>query len=133
MTAPERSDDLILLVDDDDNVRRLVGAALNHLGYSALTVSRGQAAVEAVRARPWRFAAVILDIVMPGMSGGETFQRLATIRPDLPVIACSGYAPDDYLDDDLRKRFAGFLQKPFSIERLEQAIRDVGVSPPSRA
>ena len=110
-------------------VRRALAATLGDLGYNVVEAPGGATAVEIVRARPDRFAAVLLDLVMPGMTGSETFRALTAIRPDLPVVVCTGYAADAHIDRDVKRRIAGLIQKPFTAERLARALEAAGARP----
>lgn len=123
---------LILVVDDDELVRRSTSATLSSLGYSVVEVGDGNLAIDLVRARPGRFAAVLLDLVMPGLTGLEVFHAIAEIRPDLPVLVATGYAADDHIDDSMKRSIAGLLQKPFSAEQLAVALQRVGARPGRR-
>lgn len=123
---------LILVVDDDELVRRSTSATLSSLGYSVVEVGDGTLAVELVRARPGRFAAVLLDLVMPGLTGREVFHSIAEIRPDLPILVATGYAADDHIDDAMKRSIAGLLQKPFTAEELSAALQRVGARPGRR-
>ncbi|HEY5475386.1 MAG TPA: response regulator, partial [Tepidiformaceae bacterium] len=120
----------ILVVDDDELVRRSLTATLAELGFHAIGVGSGSEAVAVIRNAPSRFMAVLLDLVMPGMTGGETYRQISAIRSDLPVIVCTGYAADSQIDDDVKRRIAGLIQKPFSAEKLESVLRRIGVEPP---
>ncbi len=120
---------LVLIVDDDEMVRRTTSATLAELGYNVVEAPGGATAVEVVRARPDRFSAVLLDLVMPGMTGSETFRALTAIRPDLPVVVCTGYAADAHIDTDVKRRIAGLVQKPFTAERLGRALAAAGARP----
>lgn len=120
---------LVLVVDDDELIRRSVGALLVRLGWSVAVVSNGRMAVELVKARPWRFSAVLLDLLMPGMHGREVFHALTAIRPDLPVVICSGYAEAEDLDDVMRRSCGAILQKPFTADALASALLAVGAVP----
>lgn len=120
----------ILVVDDDELVRRSLTATLGDLGFQALGVASGQEAVATIKSDPSRFLAVLLDLVMPGMTGGETYRQINAIRSDLPVIVCTGYAADSQIDDEVKRRIAGLIQKPFSAEKLESVLRRIGVEPP---
>ncbi|MCA9825776.1 MAG: response regulator, partial [Dehalococcoidia bacterium] len=122
---PAVDTDLVLIVDDDDMVRRATGEAIKHLGYNAVEASTGRMAIELVRARPERFSVVLLDLVMPELTGAETFRELQKIREDLPVIVCTGYASDGHIDAAMRRKIAGLVQKPFTPERLRAAIAEV--------
>jgi CheY-like chemotaxis protein len=120
---------LVLVVDDDAMVRRTTTATLAELGYNVVEAPGGSTAVEILRARPDRFSAVLLDLVMPGMTGSETFRALTAIRPDLPVVVCTGYAADSHIDTDVKRRIAGLVQKPFTPERLGRALLAAGAQP----
>lgn len=120
---------LVLVVDDDAMVRRTTTATLAELGYNVVEAPGGATAVEIVRARPDRFSVVLLDLVMPGMTGSETFRALTAIRPDLPVVVCTGYAADSHIDTDVKRRIAGLVQKPFTAERLARALEAAGARP----
>lgn len=120
---------LVLVVDDDPMVRRTTTATLAELGYNVVEAPGGSTAVEIVRARPDRFSVVLLDLVMPGMTGSETFRALMAIRPDLPVVVCTGYAADSHIDTDVKRRIAGLIQKPFTAERLARALDAAGAKP----
>jgi signal transduction histidine kinase/CheY-like chemotaxis protein len=119
--------DLVLVVDDDDMVRRTTMATLAHLGYNVVDAPSGRIALQLVEARPERFAVVLLDLVMPELTGGQTFKELQKIREDLPVVICTGYAADAHLDDDARQRIAGLIHKPFTPERLDETLVGLGV------
>lgn len=125
---------LVLVVDDDAMVRRTTTATLAELGYNVVEAPGGSTAVEILKARPDRFCAVLLDLVMPGMNGSETFRALTAIRADLPVVVCTGYAADSHIDTDVKRRIAGLIQKPFTAERLGRALAAAGATParPSR-
>ena len=122
---PTEDGDLVLIVDDDDMVRRATGETVAHLGYNVVEASGGRVAIELVRSRPERFSVVLLDLVMPELTGAETFRELQKIREDLPVIVCTGYAAEGHIDAPMKRKIAGLVQKPFSPERLRQAIEGV--------
>lgn len=123
---------LVLLVDDDELVRRSTSATLSNLGYNVVEVGNGALAVDLIKARPGRFSAVLLDLVMPGMTGREVFHALAALRSDLPVVVCTGYAADAHIDDTMKRSIAGLLQKPFSPEHLAEVLESVGARPAQR-
>ena len=77
------------------------------------------------RASHERIDAVVLDMVMPGLSGGETFDRLHEIDPGVRVMLSSGYSIDSQAREIMEKGCNGFLQKPFLLERLSVKIREV--------
>jgi CheY-like chemotaxis protein len=96
-----------------------------HLGYNVVEASTGRVAIDLVKSRPDRFSVVLLDLVMPELTGAETFRELQKIREDLPVIVCTGYAADGHIDAPMKRKIAGLVQKPFSPERLKQAIEGI--------
>jgi len=112
----------ILLVEDDAMVSLTAVATLKSLGYAVTHANAGQAALELVRQHPGRFALVLLDLRMPGMSGEATFEALRELAPKLPVLLWSGYAAEQDVSRMLARGAAGFVQKPYRITELSQAI-----------
>ena len=126
--APQPQTDLqgygnVLVVDDEDMVRNMARFALERCGYTVEQAADGRAAVEAVTARPSDFAAVLLDLTMPGMSGDEALVRIREIRPDLPVLLSSGYSEAEALQRFANRGLAGFLQKPYTATALARKIK----------
>lgn len=121
--------DLVMVVDDDDLTRKSLSATLGRLGYNVVEVANGPMAVTLVSARPGRFSAVLLDLVMPGMNGREVFHALSSLRSDLPIVVCTGYAADAQIDDVMRRNIAGLLQKPFTPEALHSTLSSAGARP----
>jgi PAS domain S-box-containing protein len=119
---------LILVVDDEETVRNVAEAVLRKRGgYEVVVAANGQEAVNLFRERNGRFAVVLLDMSMPGMSGEEVFRRLKAIRSDVPVILSSGFNREEAI-----RRFGGlgvadFLEKPYTsgalLEKIEQALK----------
>lgn len=122
----------VLVVDDDDLVRRTMTATLVDLGYAVVAASGGAEAVELVKAEPQRFAAVVLDLVMAGMSGSRTFHALQAVRKDLPIIICTGYADDEHVDIEVQRGAAAVIFKPFNPDALARALRLAGAFPVAR-
>lgn len=121
--------DVILLVDDDDLIRKGVAAVLRRLGYEVIAAANGPKAIDLVASEPDRFAAVLLDLMMPGMNGREVFHALAALRADLPVVVCTGMGRADDLDEAMRRGIAGFLLKPFTARALSDALLSAGAKP----
>jgi len=117
--------EMILLVDDEEMIRMVASAMLKKLGYEVIVASTGTEAVDMVARQGNAIALVILDMIMPGMDGNQTFDRLREIRPQLPVLLSSGYAINGQAIDIMQKGCNGFIQKPFSISELSQKIRHV--------
>jgi PAS domain S-box-containing protein len=117
-----REDVNILLVDDEKIVLNVGGRLLRKLGYTVTEVGSGKEAVAVYRNNPDAFDLVILDVIMPEMSGGEVFERLKRIDPDVKVFLASGYSVDGQATEMLRKGACGFVQKPFSMNTLAENI-----------
>jgi signal transduction histidine kinase len=116
---------VILLVEDEDDVRKIIARTLERLGFKVIAASDGQAGVEAFSQHADEVALVLLDLSMPVMNGGEVFQELLKIRPNVQVLLCSGYT-----EKEATKRFegmalAGFLQKPFQLADLTRKLQEI--------
>jgi PAS domain S-box-containing protein len=120
----------VLLVDDDTMVMDVGSQFLKRLGYTVLTASGGQQALDMFQQATDRIDCVLLDFTMPGMDGLETMQQIRKIRPDARIIITSGYARQQIED-----RFASigppddFIHKPFEMKALHKVL-DVVISKP---
>jgi len=121
--GPEKCDATILLVEDDDIVRNLTGRVLTSLGYRVLAARGGENALRIMEDRRGDIDLVLTDIVMPGMSGRELFERVGALHPGVKVIYMSGYSDDEAGKGDDAEPEAGFLRKPFSRDELAKAVR----------
>jgi two-component system cell cycle sensor histidine kinase/response regulator CckA len=109
----------VLVVDDDDDVRRLTARMLESIGFGVVSVVCGAEALTAFSERADEFAFVLLDLMMPGMSGDQVIGELRRIRKTTPIILSSGYN-----SRELSERFVGhgitaFLQKPYQLAQLK--------------
>jgi CheY-like chemotaxis protein len=112
----------VLYIDDEDVLRKTAEVVLRQLGHTATLAGSG-AEAQRIYAAKWQdIDLVILDIVMPGMSGRETFDALRAINPDARVLLSSGYSVDSEAQELLRRGAKGFIQKPFTIEELQSAL-----------
>lgn len=118
----------VLVVDDEPMVRRVLVALLARMGAVAESVEGGAEAIDLVRGGH-QFGVILLDLSMPGLSGAETFRELQRIAPHIPVVICSGYAPPDSFDPDMRSAVAGMIAKPFTPGELQRVLEHVGVLP----
>jgi signal transduction histidine kinase/CheY-like chemotaxis protein len=116
---------LILVVDDEELVRRVAQAALEIRGYRVLLAENGLEAVEAVRERKSEIAAVLLDLTMPVMSGEEAMEHIGRLAPGLKVVASSGYSEEEAARRFAGTTLAGFLQKPYTSRELAQKLESV--------
>jgi signal transduction histidine kinase/CheY-like chemotaxis protein len=115
----------VLVVDDEELVRNVAAAMMSRLGFEVDAVVDGQSAIDAVAADPARYTAVLLDLTMPGLSGADTFSRLRSIVPELPVVLMSGYSEEAAGARFAGKGVAGFLEKPFSPDEVARAMRQI--------
>jgi PAS domain S-box-containing protein len=114
----------ILLVDDEQTVAEVTRELLVSLGYRVFVAGSGQDAIAVYMVKGKEIDLVILDMVMPGISGGGTFDRLREINPEIRVILSSGYSINGQAQDILDRGCNGFLQKPFRIEQLSGKVRE---------
>jgi CheY-like chemotaxis protein len=113
---------LILVVDDDPQVRATIVRALEELGYQTGEAADGEAALAALRAAEPP-SLVILDYVMPGMDGAETAREIAAIDPNLPVVFSTGHAALRALRA-VAGEDAPVLEKPFTLDELDALLRE---------
>lgn len=111
----------ILVVDDEPLLRRVAKKLLQKLGYTVLEASSGQQALEIFQEKRAEIDLVLLDLIMPGLTGLQTLERLRALKPEVPVLLCSGY--DDGEGEDLPPE-VGFLSKPFPLETLSQRVSE---------
>jgi two-component system cell cycle sensor histidine kinase/response regulator CckA len=122
----------ILVVEDDDAVRKLVAKILGEAGYRVLVTASPRGAMTMTRREP-SIDVLVTDVVMPEMNGHELARRLLAMRPDLRVLYISGYAPEVVRAKGVLTNQETFLQKPFTAAVLTQTVRDLasGTSPPA--
>jgi len=115
----------MLVVDDEEMVRRASAKALEKLGFKTSEAGTGRAALEWFEAHGDQCSAVLLDYLMPEMKGDEALRRLLDRRPDLPVVLTSGHTRDEDLSNLLQRDNVVFLPKPFSIDDLEKVLAEL--------
>ncbi|MBN2797953.1 MAG: response regulator [Deltaproteobacteria bacterium] len=114
----------LLLIDDEEMILRASQRLLERQGYAVLVAQGGAAGVAVLLANP-RVEAVILDMVMPGLGGGETFRILRRHRPTLPVLVASGYSRGAEAEAILAQPSTAFLQKPYQREALAGKLAEL--------
>jgi CheY-like chemotaxis protein len=115
----------ILLVDDEKMILEVGQKLLEKLGYRVKTAGGGREAIERYRREQDAIDLVILDMVMPTMGGGQTYDALKTINPDIPVLLSSGYSLNGQASDILERGCRGFIQKPFDLGSLSRKLRSI--------
>ncbi len=119
----------ILIMDDNDDVRAIIGSSLNYLGYTYSEADDGLAAIEIYKKTlnsSKRFDAVLMDLTVPGgMSGKEAVQEILKIDPNAQVIVISGYSRDPILANYSDYGFVGKLVKPFQMQEMKEVLNKV--------
>jgi len=98
---------------------------LKKMGYEVLTARHGKEAIEVYQQNRQKVAMVILDLIMPQMGGGETYDKLKEVDPQVKVLLSSGYSLDGQATEILKRGCDGFIQKPFSMEDLSRKLRQI--------
>ncbi|UCE35310.1 MAG: PAS domain S-box protein [Deltaproteobacteria bacterium] len=122
---PAEGSETILLVDDEPMILEVAVEVLRELGYTALEAQGGRQAVELYNKKRAAIDLVILDMIMPDMGGGETYDRIKQINPQVKVLLSSGYSIDGEATEILERGCQGFIQKPFGMEELSMKIREI--------
>ncbi|MGD9243878.1 MAG: PAS domain S-box protein [Desulfobacterales bacterium] len=115
----------VLLIDDEEIIIDIGEQILERLGYRALTARSGKEAIEIYRANKSKINIVILDMIMPDMGGGETYDRLKKINSEIKVLLSSGYSINGQASEIMNRGCDGFIQKPFNVEQLSMKIRGI--------
>ncbi|MEN6331979.1 MAG: response regulator [Smithella sp.] len=115
----------ILLVDDEKNIREVGKKMMESMGYNVYVAANGQEALSIYSEKKNEIALVILDIIMPVMSGGETYDRLKEINPNVNVLLSSGDSICGMVQEILDRGCQGFIQKPFSFSQFSRKIREM--------
>ena len=116
--------EVVLVVEDEDQVRRTTLEALSELGYGVREARSGVEAL-AILANDESVALLFTDIVMPGLDGRELAERALRQRPDLKILYTSGYAPQGGSSESLTDGAAAMLSKPFSVDQLARRVREM--------
>jgi len=115
----------ILLVDDEEIITDPVVELLYEMGYTVFRARSGREAIDIFRNHKNKIDLVILDIIMPDMVGGETFDRLKGINPEVKVLLSSGYSIDDRATEIMKRGCTDFIQKPFNMKDLSIKLREI--------
>lgn len=121
----QKGEGTVLLVDDEEIITDVGKMVLNNLGYGVLVAKSGKEAVDIYKENREEIDMVILDMVMPGMGGGETYERLKEIDPQIKVLLSSGYSINGQAREILDQGCNGFIQKPFDMKDLSSKVREI--------
>jgi PAS domain S-box-containing protein len=123
--SPVRLRGTVLLVDDEPDVLAVTTAMLETMGFNVVSADSGREALALYRSDASRFDLVILDMIMPEMSGGELLDRLMAVEPNAKVLLASGYAIEGQASELLKRGCAGFIQKPFGYKDLSAKLEQI--------
>ncbi len=115
----------VLFVDDEVLALKAGQDMLEALGYNVLAADSGEEALEIFKENRQSIDMVVLDMIMPDMSGGKLFDILKEMEPEIKVLLASGYSMESQVTDIMQKGCNGFIQKPFSMEKFSREIRKV--------
>jgi two-component system cell cycle sensor histidine kinase/response regulator CckA len=115
----------ILLIDDEDVVRAATIELLSEIGYKVVAISDPQIGLQIFQERADYFDMVIIDMIMPDMSGRDLFHSLKKISPSIPVVLISGYHKSEDLQIITENGLHGYLSKPYDLQNLSQFVADV--------
>ncbi len=128
--TPLMGSETILLVEDEERVRKATAAILLRAGYHVLEAQSGGDALLICEQRPGAIHVLLTDVVMPRMSGVQLAARLASIQPGLRVVYMSGYTDNSALLHDVLASNVAFVQKPITPQALLRTVRDALEAPP---
>jgi CheY-like chemotaxis protein len=122
------SAEVVLLVEDEDQVRKLASKILQGRGYVVLEARDGREGISVSEAHQGKIDLLVSDVVMPELGGREMAERILRTRPDIKLLFMSGHTQDVILKEGI-KAGAAFLQKPFAPSELAHKVREILDSP----
>jgi CheY-like chemotaxis protein len=123
LDGPPRGSERILLIDDELVQVRSVRSMLTRLGYEVVAMTDGQEALDRFRADPRAFDLVITDQTMPQMTGMRLSEEVLRLRPDLPIILCTGYSETVDAAGARALGIREFMMKPYSVREMAETVR----------
>ena len=120
-----QGNECVLLVDDEEMILDVGKEMLTRLGYEVLLAGSGKEALDIYEENQHNIALIILDMIMPNMSGGETYDGLREQNSDVKVLLSSGYSIDGQATEILNRGCNGFIQKPFTVTALSGKLREI--------
>ncbi len=119
----QRGEGLVLVVDDEEIVRSMAEEILDECGYTTISAEDGLQAVEIFKKKHKKVDLVLLDMIMPKLSGNEAYKRMKEIDPNVKVLLVSGFKQDERIQAVLDLGITGFLQKPYDLYSLANAVK----------
>lgn len=122
----------MLIIDDEENIINVTREMLESVGYTVMTAKNGNEAIDLFRKNSSLIDVLLLDMIMPGMSGSETMKHIRNINPDARILLSSGYGREGIAEDILSRGCDGFIQKPYDLERLSNMIMSICENRPEK-
>ena len=119
-----RGSETVLVVEDEEKVRKLTVGILGKQGYSVLDASQGDDALAISEKHKGPIHLILVDVVMPGISGTELTKRLAFLRPETKILYMSGYTDNAIVHHGVLEKGVNYIQKPFTIDELTRKVRE---------
>ena len=120
-----KGQETVLFIDDEDMVLDVGSEMIKGLGYEVMTATGGKPGLEIYEQNRDKIDLVILDMIMPDISGKDTFNALQRINPSVRVLLSSGYSLDGQANEIMENGCKGFIQKPFTMSELSNKIRSI--------
>jgi DNA-binding NtrC family response regulator len=121
MTESSRS---VFIVDDQLTILKMLSDILACLGYNVVSAADGYEALQTYQEKKDQIGVIILDVIMPGMNGLRTLEKLMQINPEAKVIMCSAYFDEGRLPELANFDICGFIQKPYTIGTLSKCMEE---------
>lgn len=115
----------ILVIDDEDAVRNVLSLSLKHLGYTVDVAASGAEGLAKIADSGGGYDLIMLDVLMPEMSGDQVFDKLREADTLIPVLLMSGFSSEHIVERMIQDGAAGFIRKPFSIEPLSKRVKEI--------
>jgi len=128
----DRSRPVVMVVDDEKTVLEVMAEIIHDLGYQVLTADSGRQAINLFEKYKDKIGLVILDLVMPQVSGEDVFHTLREMNPDIKIILASGYDRQGRAASLLATSGTEFIQKPFDIDSLSRIMQRAFVDTDNR-
>ncbi|MGY8655776.1 MAG: PAS domain S-box protein [Verrucomicrobiia bacterium] len=122
--APQNGTETILLAEDESEVRELEVTVLEHAGYRVLTATNGEEACRVFEKSAEKIEMLLFDVVMPKMSGRDAYEHIKSLKPNVPVLFCSGYSGNALRSNHGIDKHMPLLQKPFRVHDLLFRVRE---------
>jgi two-component system, cell cycle sensor histidine kinase and response regulator CckA len=123
MSGKSSGEGTVLVIEDDPHMAKATSRLLRSIGFKVLLATTGQEAIEVCHARGDEIDVVLLDMVLPGMSGMETLRQMRSLRSGIKVILMSGHDKQESMDCFASMQLDGFVSKPFDYIELENVVR----------